>query len=103
MTYVICLPGKAGQWRLCMEAYQDMLRTGFRADVYTYSSLIQACQCCDFRWRDASRFFDQMKAEGTLTLRLTSALYAASEVWFLVLERPVFDHWSLHVDIIKVI
>ncbi len=51
-----------------MEAYKDMLRAGFKADVYTYSSLIQACQCCNSRWKDASRFFDQMKIAGMFVL-----------------------------------
>lgn len=56
--------GKAGQWSLCMATYREMLQAGFEADVYTYSSLIQACQCCNSRWKQATRLFEEMKDKG---------------------------------------
>lgn len=56
--------GKAGEWRLCLQAYADMRHAGYKADVYTYSSLIQACQCCGSRWKQAVDFFEEMKLAG---------------------------------------
>ena len=70
-----------------MEAYKDMLRAGFQADVYTYSSLIQACQCCNSRWKDASRFFDQMKAEGSSHTHATSSGK----------QQFICSHWQVSV------
>ena len=63
-NHVIILAGKAGEWGLCMQTYEEMLHVGLKADIYTYSSLIQACQCCGSRWKQASSYFQQMKQEG---------------------------------------
>ena len=47
-----------------MKLSADMRRSGVKRDVWTYASLISACQSCGNRWQDALAFFQDMQAEG---------------------------------------
>ena len=56
--------GKAGDWQRVMKLSSDMRRSGVKLDVWTYASLIAACQSCGNRWQDALAFFQDMQDEG---------------------------------------
>jgi len=63
---VLAVAGKAGQWALSQQAYQEMQSRvpPIRADAYTYSALIKACQVCGNRWKLALDYLNQGKASG---------------------------------------
>ena len=42
----------------------DMQRSGVQPDVWTYASLIAACQSCGNRWREALAFYQDMQDKG---------------------------------------
>jgi pentatricopeptide repeat protein len=58
--------GKAGQWALSQQTYQEMLRRQpeIRRDGYTFNALIKACQVCGNRWRTALDFLNEAKSSG---------------------------------------
>ena len=47
-----------------LQLASDMQRSGVRRDVWTYASLIAACQSCGNRWREALAFYQDMQDEG---------------------------------------
>ena len=44
----------------------DMQRSSVQPDVWTYASLIAACQSCGNRWQDALAFYQDMQDKGEL-------------------------------------
>ena len=67
------LAGKAGYWRRTLDLLDELRAAGWKPDVFTYSSLIKACQICGNRWRDALLFMDEMKRAGELCQSSSSA------------------------------
>ena len=47
-----------------MKLSSDMRRSNVKLDVWTYASLIAACQSCGNRWQDALAFLQDMQDEG---------------------------------------
>lgn len=58
------LAGKAGEWDAMLRVFKAMQSAGVRPDVYTFTSLIRACQSCGNRWQKAIAFFKQMQHSG---------------------------------------
>ena len=56
--------GKAGDWQKVLKLSSDMQRSGVQPDVWTYASLIAACQSCGNRWREALTFYQDMQDNG---------------------------------------
>lgn len=56
--------GKAGEWQKVLRLSSDMQRSGVQPDVWTYASLIAACQSCGNRWREALAFYEDMQKKG---------------------------------------
>ncbi len=56
--------GKAGDWQRVMKLAEDMQRSSMAPDVWTYASLIAACQSCGNRWKDALAFYQDMQDKG---------------------------------------
>ena len=65
-SWVSVSAGKAGCWRQTLEAFEDMQVAGVKPDVFTFSSLIKACQACGNRWKPAMGYLKRMRAEGGL-------------------------------------
>lgn len=53
-----------GEWDRMMRYFSSMKSAGVQADVYTFTSLIRACQSCGNRWQNAFVFFNQMRPAG---------------------------------------
>ncbi len=51
----------------------DMRRSGVQPDVWTYASLIAACQSCGNRWREALDFYQDMQDKGARSGMITRA------------------------------
>ena len=64
--------GKAGDWQKVLKLSSDMQRSGVRPDVWTYASLIAACQSCGNRWREALAFYQDMQDKGEVLLHCKS-------------------------------
>lgn len=47
-----------------MKLSADMQRSNVEPDVWTYASLIAACQSCGNRWQDALQFYKDMQDRG---------------------------------------
>lgn len=47
-----------------MKLAEDMQNNGVARDVWTYASLIAACQSCGNRWKDALAFYQDMQDKG---------------------------------------
>ena len=47
-----------------MKLLSNMRGASVELDVWTYASLIAACQSCGNRWQDALAFFQDMQDEG---------------------------------------
>ena len=60
----ISCAGKAGDWQRVMKLAEDMQNNGVARDVWTYASLIAACQSCGNRWKDALAFYQDMQDKG---------------------------------------
>ena len=58
--------GKAGNWQRVLKLASDMQRSSVQPDVWTYASLIAACQSCGNRWQDALAFYQDMQDKGEL-------------------------------------
>ena len=85
-----------------MKLSSDMRRSGVKRDVWTYASLIAACQSCGNRWQDALVFFQDMQDEGgplctALPLNLDrpsdwlpyNLMLATKTAWHCLREMPV--------------
>ena len=56
--------GKACEWDRMLRIFSNMNTVRVKPDVYTFTSLIRACQSCGNRWRKAVGFFEQMQRSG---------------------------------------
>lgn len=65
--------GKAGEWKRTMAVLKSMRAARVQPDVYTYTSLIRACQSCGNRWQSAIEFFNQMQQAGLPELPVAAA------------------------------
>jgi pentatricopeptide repeat protein len=55
--------GKAMQYNRVQQLFQQLQQRGYRPNVYTYTSLIAACQRAG-RWQEAWQAFEDMEAAG---------------------------------------
>lgn len=65
------IAGKAGEWQKVLKLSADMQRSGVQPDVWTYASLIAACQSCGNRWREALNFYQDMQDKGVRSCIIT--------------------------------
>ena len=64
ITCGLLCAGKARKWQQVLDVFAEMRECGVKPDVFTYSSLIKACQSCGNRWMQALNFLEQMRKEG---------------------------------------
>lgn len=58
--------GKAGNFARAIQLFDDLQAASLSPDVWTYTSLINACQTCGNQWREGIAFFKQMEVKGQL-------------------------------------
>lgn len=59
---------------MAKQLFDDLQATELKADVWTYTSLINACQTCGNQWRQGLAFFQEMEAKGEHTVSFASTL-----------------------------
>ena len=57
-------PGKAGDLAMALQLFEELQSTKMKPDVWTYTSLINACQTCGNQWRQGIAFFQEMESQG---------------------------------------
>lgn len=60
--------GKAGDWDMAMQLFEDLQATEMKPDVWTHTSLINACQTCGKQWKQGIAFFQEMESRGECCL-----------------------------------
>lgn len=56
--------GKAGDFDMAMQLFAELPANKLKADVWTYTSMINACQTCGNQWKEGLAFFQEMEAKG---------------------------------------
>lgn len=74
-----CSAGKAMRYDKVQHLFQQLQRRGFRPNVYTYTSLIAACQRAG-KWQEAWQAFEEMEAAGVLLRTPNRLLSSASNI-----------------------
>lgn len=64
----LLIAGKAMQYNRVQHLFQQLQQRGYRPNVYTYTSLIAACQRAG-RWQEAWQAFEDMEAAGMSAVR----------------------------------
>ena len=80
--------GKAGEWQKVMKLSSDMQRSGVKPDVWTYASLIAACQSCGNRWREALNFYQDMQDKGVRSCNVARDLELRPATAVNLLQAP---------------
>ena len=86
---VLCLPGKAQQCDRARRLFEQLQQAGFRPNVYSYTSLISACQHVG-NWQEAWRVFEAMEQNGACGL-LSSSTIALSRLHFLLVKEHILQ------------
>lgn len=68
-----CDSGKAGDWERTVQIYEALQDSDLKADVWTFTSLINACQRCGNDWKSGLEVFQDMEEQGK-TAVLASAI-----------------------------
>ena len=59
-----CVAGKAGEWERTVQIYEALQDSDLKADVWTFTSLINACQSCGSDWKSGLEVFQDMEEQG---------------------------------------
>lgn len=51
-----------------MQLFENLQATEMKPDVWTYTSLISACQTCGKQWKQGIAFFQEMESRGECCL-----------------------------------
>ena len=49
---------------MAMHLFDELQSSKMKPDVWTYTSLINACQTCGNQWRQGIAFFQEMESQG---------------------------------------
>lgn len=49
---------------MAMQLFAELQANKLKADVWTYTSVINACQTCGNQWKEGLAFFQEMEAKG---------------------------------------
>lgn len=60
----ICDAGKSGDWERTVQIYEALQDSDLKADVWTFTSLINACQSCGSDWKSGIEIFEDMEEQG---------------------------------------
>lgn len=64
-TFWVCYAaGKSGDWDRTVQIFEALQATKLKPDVWTYTSLINACQSCGNDWQSGLEVFDDMEFQG---------------------------------------
>lgn len=61
---ITCCTGKSGDWERTVQIFEALQDSNLKADVWTFTSLINACQSCGNDWKSGIEIFQDMEAQG---------------------------------------
>ena len=66
--FALWFAGKAGDYDMVIQLFENLQATQLKPDVWTYTSLINACQTCGKQWKQGIAFFQEMESQGEYCL-----------------------------------